>query len=62
MNYKVYFENNKASRCELVKNINDKADYAMVNNERVIKSLVINALNEKDALIIGNRFAEKFTT
>jgi hypothetical protein len=46
MNYKVYFENNKASRCELVKEINETADYAIVNNERVIKSLVINALNE----------------
>jgi len=61
MNYKVHFEDNKAVRSELVKDINDKADYAMVDNTRVIKSLVVNALSEKDALLIGNRLAEKLT-
>lgn len=31
MNYKIFFENNKASRCEPVKEINDNTDYAMIN-------------------------------
>jgi hypothetical protein len=61
MNYKVTFENNKATKCELVKNINDKADYAIVNNTRIIKSLVVNAGSEKEALSVGNRLAEKLT-
>ena len=59
MNYKVYFDNNKASHCEHVKNINDIADYTTVNNVRVIKSLVVNALSEKEALLIGTKLAEK---
>ena len=43
MNYKVNFKNNKAINCELVKDINDIADYAIVNHVRVLKSLVVNA-------------------
>lgn len=62
MNYKVHFEKNKATHCELVKNINDIADYAMVDNTRVIKSLVVNAQGEKDALAVANRLAEKLTS
>lgn len=62
MNYKVHFENNKATRCELVKSSNDNADFVTVNNERIIKSLVIHALSEKEALILGNQLAEKLTT
>jgi len=62
MNYKVHFENNKAVKCESAKDINDKADYAIVNNTRIIKSLVVNALNEKDAMSVGNRLAEKLTS
>ena len=61
MNYKVYFDNNKASRCELVKNTNDIADYTTVDNIKVIKSLVVNARSEKEALAIGERLAEKLT-
>ncbi len=60
MNYKVYFENNKASKCEAVKEINDIANYAMINNVRIIKSLVVNASSEKDALNVADRLAEKF--
>ncbi len=59
MNYKVHFENNKAIGCEFVKSINDKPDYAMINNIRVIKSLVVNASNEKDALVVANRLIQK---
>ncbi len=59
MNYKVHFENNKAIRCELVKHINDTADYTMINNARVIKSLVVNAASEKDAITVANRLVEK---
>ncbi len=59
MNYKVYFDNNKASHCEPVKDINDAADYVVVNKVRIIKSLVVNALSEKDALTVGTRLAEK---
>ena len=61
MNYKVYFENNKASRCEHVKDINDMADFAIVGNSRIIKSLVVSALNDKDALLVAERLAEKFS-
>ena len=61
MNYKVYFDNNKASRCEHVKDINDMADFAIVDNTRVIKSLVVNALNDKDALVVAERIAEKLS-
>ncbi len=61
MNYKVYFDNNKAIRCELVKEINDAADYAIVNKIKVINSLVVNARSEKEALAIGERLAEKLT-
>ncbi|MEP6466418.1 MAG: hypothetical protein ABJB05_08930 [Parafilimonas sp.] len=61
MNYKVYFDNNKASRCIAVKDINDTADYSIVNNVKVINSLVINAPSEKEALNIGTRLAEKLT-
>jgi hypothetical protein len=61
MNYKVYFDNNKAINCEPVKEINDIADYAMINNTRVIKSLVVNALSEKDALTVAARLAEKIS-
>ena len=60
MNYKVHFEDNKAIRCELVKAINNIADYAIVNHRRVIKSLVVNA-SEKEALLIGERLASKLT-
>ena len=59
MNYKVYFDNNKASHCEHVKNRNDIADYTTVNHIRLIKSLVVNALSEEEALIIANRLAAK---
>jgi hypothetical protein len=59
MNYKVYFDNNKASRCEHVKDINDIADFAIVDNTRIIKSLVVNALSDKDALAVAERLAEK---
>ena len=59
MNYKVYFDNNKASRCIAVKDINDTASYSIVNNVKMINSLVINALSEKEALSIGDRLAEK---
>ena len=62
MNYKVHFENNKASKCEHVKDINDTADYVMVKNVRVIKSLVVNASNEKDAFDVANRLAEKLNS
>lgn len=61
MNYKVYFDNNKASYCEPVKDINDTADYVTVNKVRIIKSLVINALSEKEALTIGTKLAEKLS-
>ena len=61
MNYKVHFQNYKATHCEPAKDINDKADYAIINHTRVIKSLVVNALNEKDALIVANRLAEKLS-
>lgn len=61
MNYKVYFENNKANRCEHVKDINDMADFAIVGNSRIIKSLVVSALNDKDALLVAERLAEKFS-
>jgi len=61
MNYKVYFDNNKASYCEPVKDINDTADYIIVNKVRIIKSLVVNALSEKDALSVGNKLAEKLS-
>jgi hypothetical protein len=59
MNFKVYFVNNKASRCEHAKDINDLADFAIVDNRRVIKSLVVSALNDKDALVVAERIAEK---
>lgn len=59
MNYKVHFENNKAIRCELVKRNNDTADFIIVNNERIIKSLVVNAKSEKDAITLGNNLIEK---
>jgi hypothetical protein len=59
MNYKVHFENNKASRCELVRDINDTADYAIVDNARLIKSLVVNASSEKDAMAVANKLVEK---
>ena len=59
MNYKVYFEDNKASRCEPVKDINDAADFTTVNSNRIIKSLVVNALNEKDALSVAERLVKK---
>ena len=62
MNYKVNFQNNRAINCELVRNINDKADYTIVNNARVIKSLVVNAASEKEALAVADRLAEKLTT
>ena len=61
MNYKVYFENNKACRCEHVKDINDMADFAIVGNSRIIRSLVVSALSDKDALIVAGRLAEKFS-
>ncbi|HEY2726461.1 MAG TPA: hypothetical protein VGI61_04775 [Parafilimonas sp.] len=61
MNYKVYFDNNKASHCKAVKDINDTADYSIVNNVKIINSLVVNALSEKEALAIGTRLAEKLT-
>jgi hypothetical protein len=61
MNYKVFFENNKASRCEPAKEINDKADYAIINHKRVIKSLVVNASNERDALSVAERLVEKLS-
>lgn len=60
MNFKVYFDNNKASRCEHAKDINDLADFAIVDNKRLIKSLVVSAANDKDALIVAQRLAEKF--
>ena len=59
MNFKVFFDNNKASRCEHAKDINDVADFAIVDNRRVIKSLVVNALSDKDALVVAERLAEK---
>ena len=61
MNYKVYFDNNKASRCEPVKDINDLADFAIVNNMRIIKSLIVSALNDKDALVVAERLVEKLS-
>lgn len=61
MNYKVHFENNKAIRCELVKNSNDTADFVVINNERIFKSLVVYAQSEKEALLQGNRIIEKLT-
>jgi len=61
MNYKVYFDNNKASRCEPVKDINDTADYTMINNIRIIKSLVVNAMNEKGALAAADKLAKKLS-
>ena len=62
MNYKVYFDNNKASRCVAVKDINDTADYSVVDNIKKINSLVINAQSEKEALLIGTRLAEKLAS
>ena len=59
MNFKVYFDNNKPSRCEHAKDINDLADFAIVDNRRIIKSLVVNALSDKDALVVAERLAEK---
>ena len=61
MNYKVYFENNKAYRCEHVKDINDMADFAIVGNSRIIKSLVVSALSDHEALVVADRLAEKFS-
>ncbi|MEP6466964.1 MAG: hypothetical protein ABJB05_11700 [Parafilimonas sp.] len=59
MNYKVHFEGNKATHCELVKNINDAADYVIVNHRRVIKSLVVDASSEKEAIIVANNLIKK---
>ena len=61
MNFKVYFENNKASRSEHAKDINDTADFAIVDKRRLIKSLVVSAANDKDALVVAQRLAEKLT-
>jgi hypothetical protein len=62
MNYKVYFDNNKATHCEVVKEINDISEYATIDNIRVIKSLVIFAYSEKEAMTIGERFAERLNS
>lgn len=59
MNFKVFFDNNKPSRCEHAKDINDVADFVIVDNRRVIKSLVVSALSDKDALVVAERLAEK---
>ena len=52
------FENKKAVRCELVKDINDTAEYAeygMVSSKRMIKSILVNAANRKEALLLGTK-------
>jgi hypothetical protein len=46
MNYKMSFEDNKAICAELVKDGKDIVDHAIVDNVRVIKPLVVNALSE----------------